>query len=36
MMLAITLLGLGAAALIIRRTARTEGGAGVALAGGRG
>jgi ABC-type spermidine/putrescine transport system permease subunit II len=36
MMLAVTLLGLGAVALILRRAARSEGGAGVALAGGRG
>jgi ABC-type spermidine/putrescine transport system permease subunit II len=36
MMLAITLVGLGAAALILRRSARREGGAGVALAGARG
>jgi ABC-type spermidine/putrescine transport system permease subunit II len=36
MMLAITLVGLGAVALILRRAARSEGGAGTALAGGRG
>jgi ABC-type spermidine/putrescine transport system permease subunit II len=33
MMLAVTLLGLGGAALILRRASRTEGGAGLALAG---
>ena len=36
MMLAVTLIGLGGAALIIRHMARSEGGAGVPLAGGRG
>jgi ABC-type spermidine/putrescine transport system permease subunit II len=36
MMLAVTLIGLGGAALIMRRMTRSEGGSGVALAGGRG
>jgi len=33
MMLAVTLLGLGGAALILRRSARTQGGAGISLTG---
>jgi hypothetical protein len=33
MMLGVTLLGLGGAALILRRAARTQGGGGLALTG---